>query len=223
MDNKEYNGTLRYFTMEVPEVIEHVAGIRVFGRRLKSFIFTTDIALIKNNNADAVMAVYPFTSMHAINEPIIRAAETPVFCGIGGLNADTDILVDIAKMAQFSGAMGVVAHAHVNGETIARLKKSLDIPLVVTVASLKENIERKIDSGADMLNVSGAADTCGIVEKIREKFPYIPVIATGGPTDRTILDTIESGADAISYSPPGNAEIFKMQMKLFRENLPRKK
>jgi len=221
MDCKEYNGTLRYFTVEVPKVIDNVPGIKVFGRRIKSLLFTTDIALLKNNNADAVMAVYPFISMHSINETIIKAADMPVFCSVGGLNAPTEYLVDVAKQAQDSGAMGVVANAHVNTETIAKLKKSLDIPLVVTVVSLKENIERKLESGADILNVSGAAETCKITETIRERFSYVPIIATGGPTDQTIMDTIECGADAISYSPPGNAEIFRVQMQMLRETLPK--
>ncbi len=84
-----------------------------------------------------------------------------------------------------------------------------------------ESIERKLDSGADIINVSGAAETCDIISEIRARFPYVPIIATGGPSDETILQTIKSGADAISFTPPTNAEIFRMQMKIYRENLSR--
>ena len=44
------------------------------------------------------------------------------------------------------------------------------------------------------------ANTAKIVRKIREKFPLIPIIATGGPTEESILETIEAGANAITYT-----------------------
>ena len=34
--------------------------LRFFGKRIKSLLFSTDVAIIKNTNADAVIAVYPF-------------------------------------------------------------------------------------------------------------------------------------------------------------------
>ena len=63
--NKEIpriTGTLRAKSLQVPEVIWTAKGIVIMGRRIKSVIFTTDIATIRNCNADAVLAVYPYTS-----------------------------------------------------------------------------------------------------------------------------------------------------------------
>ena len=57
----EYSGNLRKHIIRVPEAIAQASGIRVFGRLLKSFIFTTDVAIIRNCNADAIIAIYPFT------------------------------------------------------------------------------------------------------------------------------------------------------------------
>ena len=115
--------------------------------------------------------------------------------------------------------MGAVLSPAVDNDVIAKIKKRVDIPVVVTVVSEKEDIERRIESGADILNVSGAGDTCRIIEGIRNKYPYIPIIATGGPTDDTIRETIDCGADAITYTPPTNSDLFRMTMKLFREEL----
>jgi len=56
-----------------------------------------------------------------------------------------------------------------------------------------------------------------VVKKIREKFPKVPIIATGGPTPQSILATIEAGANCISYTPPSTAEIFADIMKSYRE------
>lgn len=51
---------------------------------------------------------------------------------------------------------------------------------------------------------------------IREQYPEVPVIATGGPTDESILETIEAGANAITYTPPTCGEIFKKMMNKYR-------
>jgi PII-like signaling protein len=221
MESKEYSGKLRYFQIKVPEVIEECTGITIFSRLVKSLVFTTDLALIRNTNADAVLAIYPFSSMPPVNNALISYADMPVFCGIGGLGMGVEKLVDVAKHAEYAGAEGVVANVGVKPEEIARLKKELDIPVIVTVVSAGEGIERKLDSGADIINVSGADETCNIIKEVREAFPYVPIIATGGPNDETIKVTIRCGADAISFTPPTNAEIFRMQMKIYRENLNR--
>ena len=60
------------------------SGIIVNGRRIKTFVFTTDLAIIRNCDADAVFAVYPFTPQQAISDAIIKASYIPVFCGVGG-------------------------------------------------------------------------------------------------------------------------------------------
>ena len=43
--------------LRMPQEIYQASGIIVNGRRLKSFVFTTDLAIIRNCDADAVFAV----------------------------------------------------------------------------------------------------------------------------------------------------------------------
>ena len=43
-----YSGTLRSHLLAVPHCISECSGIRIFGRRIKSLVFTTDVAIIKN-------------------------------------------------------------------------------------------------------------------------------------------------------------------------------
>jgi len=78
------------------------------------------------------------------------------------------------------------------------------------------DIKSRIEAGATILNVSGAAKTAQIVKKIRGDFPQVPIIATGGPTEETIRETIEAGANAITYTPPTNGELFKELMEKYR-------
>ena len=51
---------------------------------------------------------------------------------------------------------------------------------------------------------------------IRADFPEVPIIATGGPNEDSIRETIEAGANAITYTPPTNGEIFKTLMEKYR-------
>lgn len=99
------------------------------------------------------------------------------------------------------------------------LKQVLDIPVVVTVVSDKTDVCARLEAGADILNVSGAGKTPAIVRSIRERFPDVPIIATGGPTDETILETIHAGANAITYTPPSNGELFAQSMARYRREL----
>ena len=52
-----YDGDLRRFSLRVPPVIRECSGIVVFGRRIKSVVFTTDLCIVRNIDADAVLAV----------------------------------------------------------------------------------------------------------------------------------------------------------------------
>lgn len=214
----EITSPLRQKMVLVPEIIHQKAsGIKVYGKLIKSLVFTTDVALIKNTNAHAVLAVYPFTPQPVITHALIMAADIPVFCGVGGGLTQGKRVINLALDAEFSGAMGVVVNASTANDIIKKMRATIDIPIVVTIVSEKEDIKGRIEAGATILNVSGAQKTPDIVKKIKDIDPDIPIIATGGPTEETILKTIEAGANAITYTPPTNAEIFSEIMEKYRK------
>lgn len=212
----EIHGILRRHMVRVPEVISQVSGIKIFGKLIKSILFSTDVAVIKNCNANAIIAVYPFTPQPVITHTIISASDVPVFCGVGGGTTTGKRVVNLAMDAEYQGAIGVVVNAPTPNETVKQVVSKIDIPLVVTVVSGKTDIAKRIASGAAILNVSGASKTIDLVKSIRDRFPEVPIIATGGPTDESILRTIEAGANAITYTPPASAEIFKGLMNKYR-------
>lgn len=214
----EIQGNLRKHMIVLPEVINEVSGIRIFGKLIKSLVFTTDVAIIKNCNANAVIAVYPFTPQPIITHSIISASDIPVFCGVGGGTTTGKRVINLAMDAEFQGAIGVVVNAPTPNETLIRLRERIDIPIVVTVISDKTDFAKRLDAGATILNVSGAAKTADIVKRIRDQHPEIPIIATGGPTEESIYETIEAGANAITYTPPSCGEIFKRIMNKYRTN-----
>ena len=219
MDKRELTrieGKLRSKYLEMPKEIYKAKGLVIMGRRIKSVIFTTDIAIIRSCNADAVLAVYPFTPQQIISQSIINVAPMPVFVGVGGGLTNGVRSAMIAKDSEGDGAWGVVVNAPMTNENIQLIAGVVDIPVIVTVIHENSDIQARLDAGASILNVSAAARTPEVVRKIREKFPKVPIIATGGPTSESILATIEAGADCISYTPPSTAEIFADIMKSYR-------
>ena len=74
-----------------------------------------------------------------------------------------------------------------------------------------------MEAGVSIFNVSAAGRTPEVVAAIREQYPSIPIIATGGPTDEAIARTIEAGANAITWTPPSCADIFKKIMNAYRD------
>lgn len=213
----EITGSLRKHMVRVPEIINEASGIKIFGKLIKSLVFTTDVAIIRNCNANAVIAVYPFTPQPIITHSIINCSDVPVFCGVGGGTTKGKRVTNLAEDAEFQGAMGVVLNAPTPNETIEYLKQKIDIPIVITVVSEKTDIKKRLEAGADIINVSGALKTIDIVKEIREEYPEVPIIATGGPTEDSILKTIAAGANAITYTPPTNGEIFKSLMNKYRD------
>ncbi|QNM06840.1 beta/alpha barrel domain-containing protein [Qiania dongpingensis] len=220
MGNEKYvpviEGNLRKHMVLLPEIVEEASGIRIFGKLIKSLVFTTDIAIIRNCNANAVMAVYPFTPQPIITHALITASDLPVLCGVGGGTTTGKRVTNLAEDAEFQGAQGVVVNAPTPNETLEYLRKKVEIPIVITVVSEKTDIAKRLESGASILNVSGAEKTPEIVAKIREEFPHVPIIATGGNTSDSIRRTINAGANAITYTPPSNGEIFKEMMNKYR-------
>lgn len=219
MNNKfmpEIKGNLRSHIIELPLVIRECSGILIFGKRIKSIVFTTDVAIIRNTNADAAIAVYPFTPQPVITHSLMEAADIPVFCGVGGGITTGLRVVNLALDAEFQGAIGVVVNAPTSNEIIKLMRETVDIPIVVTVVSEKEDFKSRVDAGVSIFNVSGANKTVNIVKRIRDEFPEIPIIATGGPSEETIGATISAGANAITYTPPTTAEIFSGIMERYR-------
>ncbi|MBT9766840.1 hydrolase [Clostridium sp. MCC345] len=200
----------------MPDEIYAASGIVIMGRRIKSLIFSTDIATIRNCNADAVLAVYPFTPQQIIADAIVSTSSLPVFCGVGGGTTTGARVVMLAKDAEAFGAMAVVVNAPTTNDVIAQIADIIDIPIVVTVLDENTDIDARLEAGATIFNVSAAARTPEVVRILRERYPDLPIIATGGPSQESIRETVAAGANAISFTPPTAEELFHGLMTRYR-------
>lgn len=209
---------LRQDIVQMPEVIKECSGIRIYGRRIRSILFTTDVSIIANHNADAILAVYPFTPIPAIIKSIMIVASVPVLAGVGGGLTTGVRSANMSLLSESEGAYAVVVNGPTTVETIEEINKVIDIPIIYTVVSDKSDIKSRIEAGVDILNVSCGVETPKVVEKIRKEYPDFPIMATGGPTEESIRQVIAAGANAITYTAPSNGELFKGKMEKYRKH-----
>ena len=223
MDKRELTrieGNLRSKYLEMPEEIYRAKGLVIMGRRIKSVIFTTDIAIIRSCNADAVLAVYPFTPQPIITQALLMAADIPVFAGVGGGLTTGHRVTQLAAFAEMQGASGVVMNAPTSNDILREVSRVTEAPAIITVVNDQVDFVSRVEAGAAIFNVAAGAETPALVRRIREVLPEFPIIATGGPTEESIRETIQAGANAISWTPPPTAELFKDSMEAYRENKP---
>jgi len=201
--------------IEVPKIIDKATGIHILSRFVKSIIFTTDVVVIKNNNADAIMAVYPFTPQPILSHALATVANMPLMVGIGGGTTQGDRVVELALDAEFQGVLGVVLNAPIDNKTLSAVRQAVEIPIIVSVIST-ERVEERLKNGADILNVCAGKDTVEVVRYIRDRYPDVPIMATGGSTTKAIEETIDAGANAIVYTPPTTTQLMKDLMATYR-------
>ena len=184
---------LRHNILKMPQEVYQASGIVINGRRLKSFVFTTDLAIIR------------------------KASYIPVFCGVGGGTTHGVRTLNLARDVESQGAMGVVLNSPISDLNLLAVSRVVDIPVIITVTKADTDIRARLESGASILNVACSTDTPRIVKKIRDAFPDVPIIASGGKTGESISATIAAGANAITYTPPSPAILFKEMMEKYRE------
>ena len=113
--------------------------------------------------------------------------------------------------------MGVVLNSPITNVNLLAVSKAVDIPVVITVVSEDTDVSKRLINGASIINVAAGEKTAEVVRKIREKHPDVPIIATSGKSGESITQTIKAGANAITYTPPTTAELFKSMMQKYRE------
>lgn len=221
MPEKKYvpqvHSKLRKSFIKVPEEVYEASGIKIFEKRIKSLLFTTDLAIIRNSNADSIMAVYPYTPQSSISSAILSVSNVPCFIGVGGGTTQGLRSKYVAIEAELAGAYGVVVNSPMSNDDIKEISSFVDIPVIATVTSMNDDYIGKIEAGAEILNISGGKYTSDLVAEIRNDIgDKFPIIATGGKNGEDIIKTIRNGANAISYTPPSSPEVFAQIMDKYR-------
>lgn len=83
-----------------------------------------------------------------------------------------------------------------------------------------EDIQGRIDAGVSILNISAASRTPQVVRSIRERFPDIPIIATGASDGGEHNRHRRSGSERDNLDSPSNGDVFKDIMDKYRHGEP---
>ena len=201
--------------MKVPRAIKKAKGFKLRGRHIRSITNSTDPLIARNNNADALMFVYPFTPDPVVIQSFIRLAQRPVFIGVGGGTTTGKKVAHIALNSEFMGGWGVIVNSPIPKDDIRQVIEYTDLPVVATIVDEAQLMD-KLDAGVHVINVAAGRQTRDVVEAINDECK-VPIIASGGPTEETIAETIKAGADAITYTPPPIQLIMGELMEKYRE------
>lgn len=164
--------------LSVPEVMRTAPGIAIQGRKIRSLVFSTDLAVICHCDADAVLAVYPFTCQPAITQALVAASQRPVFNGVGGSITQGERCVEAALHSEMSGVAAVVVNTSIPVESISALVEKVAVPVCVTACTADDVVRRQIAAGASIVNVAAGSRTPQVVEALRWEYPDLPIIAT---------------------------------------------
>ena len=210
-------GRLRKAPLRVPDNYEECSGFTLFGRRIRTLLYSTDVAVIRNSNADAIFAVYPFTAQPAITAALLTVAEAPLFVGVGGGTTTGRRAAELAAVSEMQGAAGVVLNSPATPEMVGQVVSTVDIPVVATITRFDNEAAEKVQAGARIINVAAGRRTAEVIAELRAAFPALPIIATGGRNDEAAAATIAAGANALIWAPPSVVELQRDMMVRYRE------
>ncbi len=211
------DGRLRKAPLRVPEAYEECSGFTLFGRRIKSLLYSTDVAVIRNANADAIFAVYPFTAQPAITQALLTVAEAPLFVGVGGGTTTGRRAAELAAVSEMQGAAGVVLNSPASPDMVAQIASTVDIPVVASITRFDDIACQKVEAGARIINVAAGRNTPEVIRALREAYPSLPIIATGGKNAEVQNATVRAGANALIWAPPSITELQSDMMVRYRE------
>ena len=214
-------GRLRKAPLRVPENYEVCSGFTLFGRRIRTLLYSTDVAAIRNSNADAIFAVYPFTAQPAITQALLTVAEAPLFVGVGGGTTTGRRAAELAAVSEMQGAAGVVLNSPATPEMVGQVVATVDVPVVATITRFDEEAAEKVTAGARIINVAAGRATPDVIRELRAAFPHLPIIATGGRDDESATATVAAGANALIWAPPSVVEMQRDMMVRYRERAER--
>lgn len=214
IDQKDFLLSANRF--EIPEAIYECRGIQIGSKSIRSILLSTDLSFVENITADSIMAVHPFEKSGKMDKVLIDYCQKPVFSDIGGGLMNQHKTIEAALKASKAGAAGLVISKPTPPEVISEVRSKVDNLLIYTVIFNEEPIEQLYDAGVDIFNVATGEFTAESVFSIKNRVPNIHIMASGGPYNSTIRETIQAGAEAIVFNPPTATEMMRSVFDDFR-------
>ena len=216
MEPLPIDGRLRKAALRMPDEIEEASGFTLFGRRIKSLIYTTDVAVIRNSNADAVFAVYPFTPQPAITQALLTVAECPVFVGVGGGTTTGKRSVQMAAVSEMQARRAAWSTPPLlprwsstspTSPTSPSSPRSFAATTMLTPRCAPE--PRFSTSPPAKTRPRSCASCASTIQPAAHR--------AGRKTPESIRETIAAGANAIIWTPPSAQQLQTDMMQRYRK------
>ena len=153
MEPLPIDGRLRKAALRMPDEIEEASGFTLFGRRIKSLIYTTDVAVIRNSNADAVSEMQGAAGC-VVNSPataemvehITNIADIPVIATVVRCDDDAH-----AKVRAGAKILNIAAGKN-TPQVLRELRERYpNLPLIAPGGKTPESIRETIAAGANAI------------------------------------------------------------------------
>ncbi len=141
---KDVTSRLLGVHLSVPRAAHDCPGIKLLGRTVRSLVFSTDLVVIRNCDADAVLAVYPFTCQPAITQALVSTAGRPVLTGVAGSTTSGARSVLLAMESETQGVSGVVLNYGAVPELVSSIAQAVDVPVVATITDWDDLAREKV-------------------------------------------------------------------------------
>ena len=99
-DIPKITSPLRNSIIEMPDCIRKASGIELYGKRIKSIVYSLDVSLIAKTDADAILCVYPIVKKHYHNIFNSYKKET-LFGGLQKISISDDLFI-LNSFSQFN-------------------------------------------------------------------------------------------------------------------------
>ena len=137
--------------------------------------------------------------------------------GVGGGTTTGRRAAELAAVSEMQGAAGVVLNSPATPDMVAQVVSTVDIPVVASITRFDEVTRQKVEAGARIINVAAGRNTAAVIRELREAYPNLPILATGGKTPEVTGATVEAGANALIWAPPSITELQRDMMVRYRE------
>ncbi|MHC5354344.1 hypothetical protein ACYSNX_09205 [Myroides sp. LJL115] len=115
----------------------------------------------------------------------------------------------MAVEAEQLGVSTVIVNQPFKNLDILKIKQRISIPIISSVSSLNFTFKERFESEVSFFNIMGRKNTIHIIDYLRENFPDIPFVWTGGKTMSNLSEVLDKKVYRVVLTSPPNGDLFK--------------
>lgn len=189
------------YTSAKPEFLSSAKGFRLKNRLVHAILYTRDKLNMKTTNADAIMTNFFLIPGGKRARSMLLKTGRPFIFPVHFRFIFLLGLSNLIKKLEISGAAGLFVAGWLPDEILKKLCKQASLPVISATAPRLDKIFSKIEAGAYAVCLPGKYVSKKMIRILHESYPFVPVIASCGRSEDSMLSCLKSGVDAVMYRP----------------------